>query len=33
MNHIDFRISPLVSNDQLNQLFASAWANHRDLDF
>jgi GNAT superfamily N-acetyltransferase len=33
VNPIDFRISPAVSNQHLNRLFASAWAHHLDSDF
>lgn len=27
------RISPLVTNEQINELFAAAWANHIESDF
>jgi len=30
---IDYRVSPAITNDELNVLFANAWENHRTLDF
>lgn len=30
---IDFRISPVVSNDELNTLFDTAWEHHAASDF
>jgi ribosomal protein S18 acetylase RimI-like enzyme len=33
LTEIQFHISPAVSNDRLNSLFAAAWANHRPMDF
>jgi GNAT superfamily N-acetyltransferase len=33
MSEIVVRISPSVTNDALNELFATAWANHVSSDF
>lgn len=33
MNPITYAISPPVSNEALNTLFAAAWPEHRDSDF
>ena len=30
---VEIRVSPPVSNDELNQLFATAWANHTATDY
>ena len=30
---IDYRVSPAITNDELNVLFANAWENHRMWDF
>lgn len=30
---IDYRISPPVTNDELNSLFSNAWENHETLNF
>jgi len=30
---ISYLVSPEVSNDSLNELFASAWGKHSDIDF
>lgn len=30
---IDYRISPKITNDELNVLFANAWVNHQTRDF
>jgi len=30
---IDYQISPAVTNDELNTLFANAWENHKTWDF
>ena len=33
LNAIEFCVSPLLSNDQLNALFDAAWPDHRYIDF
>ena len=30
---IDYRVSPAITNHELNVLFANSWENHRTLDF
>ena len=30
---IDYRVSPTITNDELNVLFANAWENHQTWDF
>lgn len=30
---IEYRVSPTVTNEALNELFASAWDGHQDFDF
>lgn len=30
---VDYRVSPTITNDELNMLFANAWENHQTRDF
>jgi len=33
MSNISYKFSPMVANESLNALFASAWSEHKERDF